>query len=374
MRYRRMGDLNVSILGLGAMRLPLKADGKKIDKRETDRMIRYGIERGINYIDTAAPYHDGRSEEVVGKILSAGLRDKVLLATKLPCWLVQTAADFDRLLQEQLRKLRTDRIDVYLLHALFTERWEGVRRLGVLDWLEKKKAAGVIGRVGFSFHDNFEVFKQILNAYDKWDMCQIQYNYMDEDFQAGTLGLRLASARNVPVVVMEPLRGGFLAAPPASIRSLFDEADLHPVRAALRWLWAKPEITTVLSGMSNLRQVTENADLADASEKVTLSEAEVETIGKARAAYEKAAPIPCTQCGYCLPCPSGVAIPDNISLYNKCVIFDNIESGKVQYLYHTPDPLKAAACTGCRECEDKCPQRIPVSEWMPKIDRAFTTE
>jgi predicted aldo/keto reductase-like oxidoreductase len=371
MHYRQIGDLKVSALGFGAMRLPLGPQ-KTIDEKETERMIRRGLERGLNYIDTAAPYHDGLSEVALGNILSRGLRDKVLLTTKLPCWLVQKCEDFDKLLDDQLKKLKTDHLDFYLLHALFTERWEGVKKLDVIGWLEKKKAQGKIRHIGFSFHDNADVFKRIVDEYDGWEMVQIQYNYMDEDFQAGTAGLRHAAAKKIPVVVMEPLRGGFLADPPAPIRAVFDEAGLNPAATALRWLWSRPEVSMVLSGMSTMRQMEENLNTADQAGNVILSPAERAAVEKARAIYADKTPIPCTQCGYCMPCPFDVLIPDNLALYNKSVIFENLGVGQVQYLYHTPDKNKAGACTACRECESKCPQNIKVSEWMPKIHAAFT--
>jgi predicted aldo/keto reductase-like oxidoreductase len=371
MRYRKMGDLKVSILGMGAMRLPMEPDGKTIDQNETDGMIRRAVEGGINYFDTAAPYHEGRGEAVLGSILSRGLRDKVLLATKQPCWLVRKFEDFDALLEEQLRKLKTDYLDFYLLHALFTERWEGVRRLDVLGWLERKKGQGKIRRFGFSFHDNFDVLKGIIDGYGAWEMCQIQYNYMDEDFQAGTKGLRFAADKSIPVAVMEPLRGGLLASPPPRIKSIFERAGLDPVETALRWLWDKPEVSLVLSGMSSMEQLEQNIGIAERSERAAFTETERTAVAQARAVYEKLAPIPCTQCGYCMPCPSGVLIPDNIALYNKSVIFRSIESGKIQYMFHTPDKNKASACTGCGACEEKCPQRIGIRGWMPKIHAAF---
>ena len=371
MHYRDVAGVKASILGFGAMRLPLLPDGKTVDERETDRMIRRAVERGVNYIDTAVPYHDGQSEAVLGRILSGQLREKVILATKQPCWLVQKREDFDSLLEDQLRKLKTDHLDFYLLHALFTDRWQGVRRLDVLDWLERKREQGRIRHFGFSFHDNFEVFKGLLDEYGGWEMCQIQHNYMDKSFQAGTAGLTLAGQRKVPVVVMEPLRGGFLASPPDQIGSIFREAGLDPVESALRWLWARPEVSVVLSGMSTMAQLDSNIDIAERIRPAGLSAAENEAISRARAVYESLTPIPCTQCRYCMPCPSGVFIPDVIALYNKSVIFGSMETGKVQYVFHTPDANKASSCTACGSCEDACPQRIRISEWMPKIHKAF---
>jgi predicted aldo/keto reductase-like oxidoreductase len=371
MHYRATAGLKVSALGFGAMRLPLGLRNT-IDEKETERMIRFGVERGLNYVDTAAPYHDGLSEVVLGNILSRGLRHKVILTTKQPCWLIQTYADFGKLLDEQLRKLKTDHLDFYFLHALFTERWESVRTLDVIGWLEKTKAEGKIRHVGFSFHDSFEVFKKIIDAYDKWELVQIQYNYMDEDFQAGTKGLEYAAAKNIPVVAMEPLRGGFLADPPAPIKAVFDEAGLDPAATALRWFTTRPQVSIVLSGMSSMKQMEENIATMERAAREPFTERERAAVGKAKAIYAAKTPIPCTQCGYCLPCPNNVLIPDNLALYNKSVVFGSFGAGKVQYLYHTPDRNKAGACTACGACEDKCPQGIKVSEWMPKIHEAFT--
>jgi predicted aldo/keto reductase-like oxidoreductase len=371
MIYRKIGTTDVSQLGFGAMRLPLESDNKTIDEKLVEEMIRYGLENGINYIDTAEPYHNGESEVVLGKILSKVERDSYLVATKMPVWLVSKREDFDAVFDNQRRKLRTDRIDVYLLHALFAERWENVRSLDVLEWAEKAKAKGNIGQFGFSFHDGLEVFKGIIDYCDSWDLCQIQYNYMDELFQAGTGGLEYAVSHGVPVVVMEPLHGGLLASPPEQIRKLFYEKGLAPVDAALRWLWNKKDLACVLSGMSTMSQLVENVEIAKKAEPGCMSEAELSAIREARALYERLVPIQCTKCGYCMDCPSGVNIPANIEIYNECVMLGNFEVGRVQYNCHTPDANKAAACSACGECEEKCPQGIPVSEWMPKIHEAL---
>jgi len=371
MQLRDFGKqgFRASALGFGAMRLPV-IDGQagRIDERAAARMIEAAVERGVNYLDTAYPYHEGQSEVVVGKVLSAaGLRARVKLATKLPCWLVETPADLDRYLDEQLRRLQTDHIDFYLLHALFSQRWEAMQRLGVLEWAERAIRRGKIGRLGFSFHDGLEVFKQIVDAWDGWALAQLQYNYVNEDVQAGRAGLAYAAERGLAVVVMEPLLGGMLARPPAPVARAFAEAGADPVDLALRWLWDQPGVSCVLSGMSTLEQTTRNLDSAARSGAGTLSELERGLVAGAREAYRARTPIPCTRCRYCLPCPSGVDIPYNIEIYNEAAIHENEGLGRALYNWHVPDAKKASACQACGDCETRCPQRIPIGEWMPRI-------
>lgn len=371
MRFRDFGklDFRASALGFGAMRLPV-VDGQagRIDEAAAAAMLREAIARGVNYVDTAYPYHDGQSEVVVGKILKeAGLRARVKLATKQPCWLIEKPADFERYLDEQLRRLQTDHIDFYLLHALFSQRWEAVQRLGVLEWAEGAIRRGKIGRLGFSFHDGLEVFKQIVDAWDGWALAQIQYNYVNEDVQAGRAGLAYAAERGLAVVVMEPLLGGMLARPTAQVAQRFAEAGVDPVDLALRWLWDEPGVSCVLSGMSTLEQTTRNLDSAARAGVGVLSARERELVAGAREAYRARTPIPCTRCRYCLPCPSGVDIPYNIEVYNEAAIHENEGLGKALYNWHVPDARKAAACRACGDCETRCPQHIPIGEWMPRI-------
>ncbi|MBE0635073.1 aldo/keto reductase, partial [Candidatus Bipolaricaulota bacterium] len=287
MQYRRFGrlDWNVSALGFGAMRLPI-VDGK-IDEAEAVRMIRYAIDHGVNYVDTAYPYHDGESEQVLGRVLQNGYRERVKLVTKLPSWFVNTAADFDKYLDIQMERLRQDSIDVYLLHALNKDSWEKLRDLGVLDWAERMMAKGRFGHLGFSFHDNNEAFTQIIDGYDNWAMAQIQYNYMDILNQAGTKGLKHAASKDIAVVVMEPLLGGKLVNPPQPIQSLWDSAGSSrtPVAWALDWVWNQPEVSLLLSGMSTMEQVIENVELAGTSGIGSLSEAELLIIDRVRETY-----------------------------------------------------------------------------------------
>ncbi len=369
MNYRQFGPLDwqTSALGFGCMRLPTKNGNDEIDESESERMLCYAIDHGVNYIDTAYPYHGGNSEPFVGRVLEGDYRQKVRLATKLPCWKVEDPADFDRYLDEQLERLRTDHIDFYLLHALRDETWRKMRDLGALDWAEGAKADGRIGYLGFSFHDEYDVFKEIVDAYD-WTFCQIQYNYMDIETQAGLKGLKYAASKGLAVVIMEPLLGGRLVDPPDKVKEIWSEAETQrtPVDWALRWLWNQPEVSVVLSGMSAMEHVRENVASAGTSGIDALTEEELSLIDRVREAYEALCPIPCTQCKYCVPCPYGVDIPRNLEVYNQGVMYDKPEAARRSYEM-IDEEARANVCVACRECEDKCPQMIPISDWMVHV-------
>jgi predicted aldo/keto reductase-like oxidoreductase len=375
MQYRKIGTLGreVSALGFGCMRLPT-LDGipqsGNIDEAETVRMIRRAVDRGVNYIDTAYPYHNGRSEAVTGMALRDGYREKVLLATKSPVWQIEKPSDFDTYLNEQLARLGTDHIDVYLLHALGTERWEKiVLKHNLIERAEAAVKDGRIGHVGFSFHDKADAFRRIVDGYDGWCMCQIQYNYMDTENQAGTAGLKYAASKGIGVVVMEPLLGGRLAVPPQAAADVFRASDRgwSPAEWALQWTWDQAEVSTVLSGMKAMTEVEENLRAADRSEVGLLDTADRGLLERARKILRERAAIPCTQCGYCRPCPSGVNIPRNFELYNDCVIYDDPAIPRAIYARFMPEGERASACTACRECEEKCPQRIAISEGLPEV-------
>ena len=375
MQYRTFGqmDWKVSALGFGAMRLPTVSEGGKevVDEAETIKMIRTAIDQGVTYVDTAYPYHDGQSEVVVGKALQDGYRDKVKVATKLPCWLVEKPEDFDTLLNEELRRLQTEHVEFYLLHALWKDRWAKMRDMHVFEWAERAIADGRIGHLGFSFHDQLSLFKEIVDAYD-WSLCQIQYNFMNETVQAGTEGLRYAADKGLAVVVMEPLLGGTLAKAPPSVQAIIlDEAGQEPVDLALQWLWNQPEVGTVLSGMSTLKQVEHNVACAARSGVNSLTSDDLAVIARVQAQYQEAQAIPCTKCGYCLPCPQGVDIPRNFELYNEGMIYDEWNLCKNLYNGHFRESERASACIACKECEEKCPQQILISEWMPKVHAAL---
>ena len=334
-------------------------------------MIHCAIDGGVNYFDTAYVYHDGASEVVLGKALLGSRREKVKLATKLPVWLVESGADFDRLLNEQLRRLRTDHIDFYLLHALNRARWRDV----VLrhDLLEKADAAigqGRIRHLGFSFHDSCEGLPEILDGWDRWALCQIQYNYMDTENQAGVKGLKLAAAKGLAVVVMEPLLGGRLANPPAPIREVIDHAAARrsPADWALQWLWDQPEVAVVLSGMSTLPQVEANLESANHSRVHCFEAADFALIDQLRRKYRERTLIPCTQCNYCMPCPNGVNIPLNFEIFNDAHLHEDLPGAQLRYRLFLAADARADACVDCGACEEQCPQQIPIRDWMPKVN------
>ncbi len=374
MQYRKFGklDYQASALGFGCMRLPTQGSSSNIDEPEAIRMIRHAIDQGVNYVDTAYGYHGGNSERVVGRALKDGYRAKVKLATKLPVWHVKTAADFDRLLNEQLDKLQDNHIDMYLLHSLEQKTWRNVHQLGVLEWAEGAIADGRIGCLGFSFHDAYEVFQEIVDAYDKWAFCQIQYNYIDIETQAGLKGLKYAASKGLAVVIMEPLLGGKLASPAPQVQAVWNRAKAKrtPVDWALQWLWDQPEVSLVLSGMSTMEQVEQNLASADVSGVGTLTAAERKLAVRARQAYHATCPIPCTACRYCMPCPNGVDIPGNFEIYNHGAMFDDLAGARESYA-KVPEDERASACIQCRLCEDLCPQHILISEWMPTVDEVL---
>ncbi len=375
MQYRQFGKLNwkVSALGFGCMRLPTR-DGTpqspNIDEGEAIRMIRQAIDQGVNYVDTAYVYNGGNSETVLGKALRDGYRKKVKLATKSPVWMIRQPADFDKYLNEQLKRLQTDRIDFYLLHSLDKEEWEQVvLRQGILARVEAALRDGRIGGTGFSFHDRLAAFKQIVDGYNGWTLCQIQYNYMDTQNQAGSEGLEYAAAKGLAVVVMEPLLGGRLANPPETVREIFKQADKgrSPADWALQWVWDQPEVSLLLSGMSTMEQVQENIRSAGRSRIHSLTAAELKFIERVRTTYQGKIPIPCTLCGYCLPCPNGVNIPRNFELFNNGFIHEDPRSSRAVYSRFMEKGERAGACIKCRICEEKCPQKIVISEWLPKV-------
>ena len=370
MQYREFGKLDwkVSALGFGCMRFPTTGKPADIDEPEATRMLRYAIDRGVNYVDTAYPYHGGNSELFVGQALSDGYREKVRLATKLPCWKVEAAEDFDKYLDEQLQKLQTEHIDFYLLHALNEKSWRKVRDLNVLKWAERAIADGRIGCLGFSFHDQYAVFQEIVDAYD-WTFCQIQYNYMDVENQAGVKGLRYAASKGLAVVIMEPLLGGKLVDPPDSIQALWDAAAKKraPADWALQWLWSQPEVSVVLSGMSAMEQVQENVASAGASAIGALTAEELALIERVDEKYQALSPIPCTKCGYCMPCPNGVDIPRNFEVYNEGAMYEKPDHARKAYSLWIPEEKRASACIQCAECEEKCPQSILISELMGRV-------
>ncbi len=375
MKYRKFGRAgwDVSALGFGCMRLPTtdgNAGSGNIDEPEAIRLIRHGIDAGINYVDTAYPYHAEKSEYVVGKALLDGYRQRVKLATKSPVWLINSESSFDKYLNEQLQKLQTDKIDYYLFHALDKNRWKNtILRYDVLEKAEAAIRDGRIGAIGFSFHDGPETFIEIVDGYDHWSFCQIQYNYLDTENQAGTKGLQYAAQKGLVVSIMEPLLGGRLANPPGNVKSLFKETgrEWSPAEWALQWIWNQPEPAVTLSGMGEMSQVEENLKAADRSGISQLSEADLQTVQTAKQLYASKIPIPCTNCGYCLPCPNGVNVPRNFLLYNDAAIHEDPSTPRFIYRTYVGENERANQCIACRECEAKCPQKIAIAEWLPKV-------
>ncbi len=372
MQYRKFGNLGieVSALGFGCMRFPTVPgpDGKAvIDEPEAIRMLRTGIDAGINYIDTAYPYHDGMSEIVVGKALQDGYRERVYLATKSPSWFIKTAEDFDAKLDEQLEKLQTDHIDFYLQHALNGETWKKFLELGIPDRLLAAKASGKVRHIGFSFHDSLDAFKFIVDSFDGWEFCQIMLNYIGVNDQAGVAGLEYAASKGLGVVIMEPLLGGKLAALSPQVAERMPAGKSH-VEWALDWLWNRPEVSLLLSGMSSFQQVEDNLTYAARSSVGMLSEREVEKLEQAARVYRSMALVPCTKCRYCMPCPFGLDIPRIYELYNETAWKNGVKE-KYDAL-----PVKADACKHCHACSKMCPQGIDPDQYMDKIAALFAQE
>ena len=375
MQYRDFGTLDwkASALGFGCMRLPT-LDGQRnsanIDEPEAIRMIRHAIDNGVNYLDTAYPYHEGQSEALVGKALQDGYRERVRIATKLPVWLVKGPDDFDKYLDEQLKKLQTDHIDFYLLHALNQTVWhEIVLEHNLLAKAEAALTDGRIHHLGFSFHGDYAAFYEIVNGSDLWTMCQIQYSYMDTDNQAGTRGLHLAAHKKLAVVIMEPLLGGRLADPSPDIREFIQDFPMQrtPAEWALQWLWDQPDVSVVLSGMSTMLQVQQNLAFAEDSRIGSFSPAETELVTEVRKKYMARTIIPCTRCGYCLPCPNGVDIPGNIELFNYSHTHNDLMSAKFRFKVLLTESQRSSNCTSCGSCEPLCPQKLEIPKWMAKV-------
>lgn len=372
MKYRTFGKYNFSIstLGFGCMRLPLaKENEPEINEEAAMKLVRYAIDQGVNYIDTAYNYHAEQSQYFVGRVLKDGYREKVYLATKLPVWLCKEYADFDYYLNEQLKRLEVSCIDMYLLHGLTAERWKQVQELDVFHFLEKAREEGKIKYIGFSFHDKYEVFDEIINAYS-WDFCQIQFNYIDTVYQAGEKGLKLAGEKNIPVIVMEPLRGGQLALDPAeSIVQIWKNTGIERTAAAwgLRWIYNHPEVTCILSGMNTLEQLEENISIASETEANIMSDIELQAMAKAKEEFLRLNKIPCTACQYCMPCPQGIDIPANFSYYNMAYIHDSIPFSKKVYNRPLFQEKKASKCVSCGKCLEKCPQHIDIPACLHQI-------
>lgn len=383
MKYRKFGftGFKVSALGLGCMRFPTKKlMPLQADMPKSIKLIKSAVDKGINYIDTAWVYHFGASEKIIGIALQDGYRKKLHLVTKSPLFLVNKAEDFDKFLNKQLKKLQTDYIDTYLFHSMNKSGLEKLKKYNLIDKMIEAKKDGKIKYIGFSFHDTLPVFKEIVDFYH-WDVVQIQYNYMDTAIQATTEGLKYAAGKGMAVVIMEPLKGGKLANPPAEAWEVMERSKIErsPVDWALQYLWNLPEVSVVLSGMSNLQMLNENCDSADRSGVSSLHEEDLNIIDDLIKIYRKKVLVPCTSCKYCLPCPSGVNIPQNFAILNNVAL----EKSNVRKWLHKRDYKKmanypkklnkaksngnASLCINCGICLEKCPQRINIPDELKNV-------
>jgi hypothetical protein len=374
MLYRKVpktGD-QLSVLGYGCMRLPVRL--QSINEKLAEKQILYALDQGVNYFDTAAPYHNGKSEPFLGKVLAKNnCRNKMKIATKLPHWQAQSKQDMDKLLDAQLKKLKTDRIDYYLIHALNGELWENAKDNGVIEFMDDALKQGKIINAGFSFHGLAEDFNGIVDDYD-WTFCQIQYNFLDTENQAGTAGLKYAAAKDLAVMVMEPLRGGNLAkTPPPSVQRIWARADQQktPIAWSLGWIWNHPEVTVVLSGMNKDAHIEENLGLADQARPYAFSEQELELVAAVAAEFRTVMKVGCTGCQYCMPCPAGVNIPSCFEWYNSRHAFKD-KAAKLMYLFQnggivTDKPSLASMCVQCEECLEKCPQDLPIPDLLRDV-------
>lgn len=373
MKYRsdRYGN-RISQLGYGCMRFSRK--GNAIDYEKAEREVLLAIKRGVNYFDTAYIYPG--SEECLGQILEKNrCRDSVYIATKLPQYLMRSLAAVEKTFQEELTRLRTDHIDYYLMH-MFTDlaEWEHLQTLGIEEWIAGKKAEGSIGSIGFSYHGETEMFLKILDAYD-WDFCQIQYNYLDEHTQAGRRGLQAAAAKGIPVIIMEPLRGGKLVNLPEKAQKVLADAGTGdtPAGLGLRWLWNQPEVTCVLSGMNTEEMVEENTRLASQAEAGDLTQEELAVIEQIRQIIREREKVGCTGCRYCMPCPCGVDIPGNFYYYNL-MYMEKKTSARFEFAQNMgmrKKPGFASQCIGCGKCEKHCPQHLEIRSQLKEADRAL---
>ncbi len=374
MQYRndRYGH-PISLLGYGCMRFTKK--GNNIDLAKAEEEIMAAYRQGVNYFDTAYIY--GGSEVALGKIVAKnGIRHDISIATKLPQYLIKSKAGIEKYFAEQLERLQTDYIDYYLMHMLTDiGAWEKLKRLGIEDWIEEKKKAGTIKNVGFSFHGNTEKFLEILDAYD-WDFCQIQYNYMDEHSQAGVKGLKAAAAKKIPVIIMEPLRGGKLVGMlPESAKELIAayKVKRSPAEWAFRWLYNQPEVTCVLSGMNSLSMVEENCAIASDTKENSFTSEDFALIEQIKEEIKKKTKVGCTACGYCMPCPKGIDIPTSFRCYNQ-MYTENKRSGRFEYLQclaYNKDRADIKECVECGKCESHCPQHIAIRKELKEARKAL---
>lgn len=383
MQYRKMGSLNwkVSALGFGAMRLPVKSSWSDIDYDKATEMVRYAIDHGVNYVDTAYIYHEGKSEEFLGVALQDGYRDKIKLTSKSPIGEINTPSDFHAILDTSLERLQTNYLDTYLFHGINGNVWNKIQELDLLHEMEEARAMSKIKNIGFSFHGSYDAFKEIIDAYP-WDVTQIQYNYLDTNFQATTKGLDYAAAKKIAVVIMEPLRGGKLTEHNPEIDEILQSIPIKRELPELgfRFIWNHPGVSVVLSGMSNLQQVKDNLRYAEKASPKSLSTEESQMINQIKEIYRAKIKVPCTFCTYCMPCPQDVYIPENFNLMNQAAWFGRAEDwiqGFYNNLASRDEPTdwerkgKASRCVQCGECLEKCPQHIDIPTELENVRLVF---
>lgn len=375
MKYKEIKTLGqkCSVLGFGAMRMPvIDNDNGKIQEDISIEMMRYGIDSGINYIDTAYPYHKGNSEIIVGKALKGGYREKVLVVTKSPVWQIEKKKDFDIYLEEQLKRLDIDCIDVYLFHALNKKYWSKVLEYDLLDSMEKAQSEGRIRNIGFSFHGGYDLFQEIVNSYN-WDICMLQYNYLDINNQAGINGIKYAKSKGIPIAIMEPLRGGVLINNiPGDIMEIFNSSFKKKSLAewALGWLLDHDEIDIIISGMSNIKQIKQNIAIVHDHEK--FSESDHDIIKKVHAEFMRKGGFDCTSCEYCDICPNSIMISTIFSLYNNYTVFNKKESSRSFYNKIKEAKKDISSCNACKKCEEVCPQNLGIIELLKEADSVLS--
>ena len=374
MQYRTFDKTGqkVSLLGMGTMRLPVTEDGQ-VDREAAISMIRHSIDEGINYVDTAYMYHDGESEKIVGQALKDGYREKVLLADKMPVWLAKDEEAMRSIFDEQFARLEVDVIDMYLVHNVTVPVWKRAQKFHLMDFLEEKRAEGKIRHIGFSFHDQLSLFKEVIDSYP-WDFCQIQLNYMDKEFQAGEEGLHYAAEKGIPVIIMEPLKGGKLTDTlPPSVKALWKQAEIQrtPAEWALRWVANHSEILTILSGMSAPEQLEEKLRILSQAKPNSLTEKELSIIDQVSSEYNRLIQYSCTSCKYCMPCPKKIDIPTAIRFYNEWFLYEGNPKIKADYPNWLVKDRQPGDCIACKACEDHCPQHLPISEIMKKTAEIF---